>query len=105
MLALSPESCFELGGDILLQALPELGHYYAFNAKDGDNFKLNHTAHWVLATIGNGENYAELLEGFLKKFDLDSKTGEQDLREVLQYALENKIIKEVSHEEGRNQEV
>ena len=95
MLALSPDSRFELEEDILLQALPEFDHYYAFNTKDGDNFKLNHTAHWALAAIGNGVIYAELLEGFSTKFDLDRKTAEQDLREVLQYALENKIIKEV----------
>lgn len=95
MLALNPDSRFELEDDILLQALPELDHYYAFNTKDGDNFKLNHTAHWVLEEIGNGVNYAELLEGFSKKFNLDGKAAEQDLKEVLQNAIENKIIKEV----------
>jgi hypothetical protein len=95
MLALNPDSRFELEDDILLQALPELDHYYAFNTKDGDNFKLNHTAHWVLAAIGSSVNYPNLLEGFSKKFDLDGKTAEQDLKEVLQYALENNIIKEV----------
>lgn len=95
MLALNPDSRFELEEDILLQALPELDHYYAFNTKDGDNFKLNHTAHWVLAAIGSGMNYSELLEGFSREFDSEVKTAEQDLKEVLQYALENKIIKEV----------
>lgn len=95
MLALNPDSRFELGEDILLQALPELDHYYAFNTKDGDNFKLNHTAHWVLATIGSGVNYSELLQEYSQKYDLDGKTVEQDLKEVLQYASENKIIKEV----------
>ncbi|MBU1744064.1 MAG: hypothetical protein KJ649_04115 [Proteobacteria bacterium] len=95
MLALKPGSRFELEEDVLLQALPELDHYYAFNTKDGDNFKLNHTAHWALAAIGSGVNYMELLEGFSTKFDLDGKAAEQDLKEVLQYALENKIIKEV----------
>lgn len=95
MLALNPDSRFELEADILLQALPELDHYYAFNTKDGDNFKLNHTAHWALAAIRSGVNYLELLKGFTKTFDLNGKTAEQDLREVLQYALENKIIKEV----------
>lgn len=95
MLALNPDSHFELDEDILLQSLPELDHFYAFNTKEGDNFKLNHTAHWALAAIGIGVNYSELLEGFSKKFYLDGKTAEQDLKEVLQYALENKIIKEV----------
>lgn len=95
MLALNPDSRFELEDDILLQTLPELDHYYAFNTKDGDNFKLNHTAHWVLKTIEKGINYSELLGDFAKKFDVDSKTADQDLKDVLQYALENKIIKEV----------
>ncbi len=95
MLALNPDSRFELEEDILLQALPELDHYYAFNTKNGDNFKLNHTAHWALAAIGSGMNYSELLEGFSREFDLDVKTAEQDLKEVLQHAIENKIIKEV----------
>jgi hypothetical protein len=95
MLALIPESRFTLAEDILLQALPELDHYYAFNTTDGDNFKLNHTAHWVLSAIGSGVNIAELREGFVKEFEMDTKTAEQDLNDVIQYALENKIIKEV----------
>jgi hypothetical protein len=44
MLALTPDSRFKLAEDTLLQALPDLDHYYAFNTTDGDNFKLNHTA-------------------------------------------------------------
>ena len=95
MLALTPDSRFELEEDILLQALPELDHYYAFNTTDGDNFKLNHTAHWALAAIGSSVNYSELLQGYSQKYDLDGKTAERDLKEVLQYALESKIIKEV----------
>ena len=95
MLALNPDSRFELEEDILLQALPELDYYYAFNTKHGDNFKLNHTAHSVLAAIGSGVNYSELLQGYSQKYDLDGQTAEQDLKEVLQYALENKIMKEV----------
>ncbi len=95
MLALTPESRFKLAEDILLQALHEMDHYYAFNTTDGDNFKLNHTAHWVLTAIGNGITYAELLEGFITKFEVDRKTAEQDMKEVLQHALENEIIKEV----------
>jgi len=95
MLALTPNSCFELEEDILLQALPELDHYYAFNTKDGDNFKLNHTAYWTLSAIVEGVNYPTLLKGYSKEYCLDNKDAEEDLREVLQYAIENKIIKEV----------
>lgn len=95
MLALNPDSRFQLEEDILLQALPELDHYYAFNTKDGDNFKLNHTAHWVFEGIGKGMNYSKLLQGFSRNFKLNKETAEQDLTDVIKYALENKIIKEV----------
>jgi len=95
MLALNPDSRFQLEEDILLQAIPELDHYYAFNTKDGDNFQLNHTAHWVLTAITRGVNYSGLMEGFLKEYGLDKKTAEEDVRETLQYALNNQIIKEV----------
>lgn len=61
MLALNAEIRFQLEEDILLQALPELDHYYAFNVKSGDNFKLNHTAHWALENIGGRVKYGDLL--------------------------------------------
>lgn len=95
MLALNAEIRFQLGEDILLQALPELDHYYAFNVKSGDNFKLNHTAHWVLAAIGGGVKYVDLLQTFSQNFEIEIEIAKQDLIEVIKYALENKIIKEV----------
>lgn len=96
MLELNAETRLQLKDDILLQALPELDHYFAFNVENGDNFKLNRTAHWVLTAIGNGINYSELSQNFSRKFEVAGRTAEQDLSEVLQYALENKIIKEVT---------
>ena len=95
MLALNAEIRFQLGEDILLQALPELDHYYAFNVKSGDNFKLNHTAHWVLGAIGGGVKYGDLLQTFSQNFGTDIEIAKQDLMEVIEYALENKIIREV----------
>lgn len=95
MLEMNAETRLHLENDILLQALPELNHYFAFNIKNGDNFKLNRTAHWVLTAIGNGVSYSELLQHFSQEFVIDERTAEQDLGEVLQHATENKIIKEV----------
>lgn len=95
VLALNAETHFQLGEDILLQALPELDHYYAFNVKSGDNFKLNHTAHWVLETIGQGIKYMDLQKKFSQNFEIDIEVATEDLIEVIKYALENKIIKEV----------
>ena len=95
MLALNAENRYQLEEDILLQALPELDHYYAFSTKNGDNFKLNHTAHWVLETIGRGVKYVDLLQTFSQNFKIDIEIAKQDLMGIIKYALENTIIKEV----------
>ncbi len=94
MLALNSEGSLQLCKDILLRALPELDHYYAFDIKSGDNFKLNHTAYWVLDRIGSGMKYPDVLKNFIEEFEIDESTAGQDLTEILQYALDNKIIKE-----------
>jgi len=84
-----------LAEDIMLQAIPELDHYYVFDVASGDHFELNHTAYWVLETIGQGVTFAELRERFEGEFGLDPKTAGRDLIEVVTYGIENHIIKEV----------
>lgn len=95
MLALKPDIRLTLGEDIMIQAIPELDHYYAFNVKNGDHFELNHTAHWVLDTIGQDVTLAELGPRFAERFELDAKIADKDLIEVINFGIENHIIKEV----------
>ena len=95
MLGLKPESVFALSEHILLQALPEADHFYAFDVKSGDHFKLNNTAHWVLESIGVGARLDDLVGNFADDFGLEPQTATEDLYEVVSFALENKIIKEV----------
>ena len=95
MLALKPDTRLVLREDIMIQAIPELDHYYAFNVKNGDHFELNHTAHWVLEAIGQGVTLAELKPEFAKKFQLNAEIADKDLTEVIQFGIENNIIKEV----------
>jgi len=95
MLALKPDIRLTLGEDIMIQAIPELDHYYAFNVKNGDHFELNHTAHWVLDTIGQDVTLAELGSRFAERFELDAEIAGKDLSEVITFGIENHIIKEV----------
>lgn len=95
MLALKAETRLALAEDIMLQAIPELDHYYAFNVANGDHFELNHTAYWVLETIGQGVTLTQLRERFESQFDIDPGTADEDLTEVLGFGIENHIIKEV----------
>lgn len=95
MLGLKPDALLALSEHILLQALPEADHYYAFDVKSGDHFKLNNTAHWVLDSIGVGIRLDDLLGSFANEFGLEPQTATEDLSEVVSFALHNKIIKEV----------
>lgn len=96
MLALKPTSRLALTDDIMLQGIPEVDHYYAFDTKTGHHYQLNHTAHWVLKSIGNRTTFQKLLDMFAKTFELSKDTAENDLSEIIHNALENHIIKEVS---------
>lgn len=96
MLAINSDNIFVLAEGISLQSIPELEHYFAFNTSTGDHFKLNHTAHWVLESIGSETSFHGLIEKFAKEYDLSQDTAKEDLSEIIRYALENNIIKEVS---------
>jgi len=95
MLAMKPDTRLVLGEDIMIQALPELDHYYAFNVKNGDHFELNYTAYWVIEKIGQNVTLAELRPEFAKRFEINVEIAEKDLAEVIQFGVENNIIKEV----------
>ena len=95
MLAIKPDDRLALAEGIMVQAIAELDHYYAFDITGGDQFKLNHTAYWVLEAIGNGANFQALVDEFAQNFGLEPEKAREDLAEIIQFALENNIIKEV----------
>jgi hypothetical protein len=95
MLAIKPDVRLALAEGIMVQAIPELDHYYAFNIMGGDQFELNCTAYWVLEAIETGINFQALVDEFAQNFDLELEKAKEDLAEVIQFALENKIIMEI----------
>ena len=92
---MKPDARLALAEGIMVQAIVELDHYYAFNITEGDQFKLNHTAYWVLEAIGNGIRFQALVDKFAQNFELGAKKSREDLAEVIQFALQNNIIKEI----------
>lgn len=96
MLAMKPETKLTLGDDILIQGLSELDHYYAFNVKSGDHYRLNSSAFWVLQEIGSGILLRHLKKQFASFFRLDQETASGDLSEVLKYSIENHLVQEVT---------
>ena len=98
MLEVTSNSQLAMSDQVLIQGVPELDHFYAFNVKDGDHFKLNHTAYWVLETIGRGLRFEDLLTMYMEKYKVGSDIAEKDLNELIRFALKSNIIKEVSDE-------
>lgn len=73
-----------LAEDIMLQAIPELDHYYAFNIKSGDQFLLNHSAHWILEAMGHTTDFGTLNRDFAQAFDIEFQRAKEDLNETIQ---------------------
>ena len=96
MLAMTPETNLALDDDVLIQALPDADHYFAFNVKTGDQFRLNETAHWVLEAISVEVSFGGLTDKFAQAFDLGFDEARGDLSEVLAFGLDNGLVKEVS---------
>jgi hypothetical protein len=94
MLEINDKSCLTLLDSSVLQSIPELDHYYAFDTFSGEQYQLNESAYWVLNKIGKGISFKELLSRFASEYDLDEEVSRKDLLDVLQFALNNNIIKE-----------
>lgn len=96
MLEIKPENRFSLAESIILQAIPELEHYYAFDTENGDHYELNRTAFEIIQDISPSFNFAELTRKFIDEYGLHPEQAEADLYEVIRFAVDNKIIREVS---------
>lgn len=95
MLAIKPDARLALAEGIMVQAIAELDHYYAFDITGGDQFKLNYTTYWVLEAIGNGINFQALVVEFGNNFGLEAEQAREDLAELIEFTLQNNIIKEI----------
>ena len=95
MLAMKPDAELVLCLRIALQAVPELDHYYALDIENGDHFKVNESAYWVLENIASGVTITNLVPRFAEEYNISTDAAEKDLHEVIAFALENRIVEEV----------
>lgn len=92
MLEVDSRADFVISENIVLKALPEFDQYYAFDIGSGDHFSLNSTAYWVLERMGRTKDFGSLLTDFKIEFELDKEEALKDLSELIEAALENKIV-------------
>ena len=85
-----------LAENIMLRTVSDTSLYYAFNLEDGDHFDLNETSYWLLEQIGQGILLRDLLERFVVEFELNREVAMADLIEVVDFAIANSILQEIS---------
>ena len=98
MLALESGDTLALENGIVLHSLPNQNFFYAFSVVTGDQFRLNRTSFWVLETIGEGIEGAQLKDKFLEAFEVNTIQGETDLNRLLSDLYEQKIIRRHNNE-------
>jgi hypothetical protein len=99
VLALTDKTSFTLREDIVLQALPELDHYYAFNISSGDQYRLNESAHRILSMLREPRTVPELKEHLSAYYDIAENTAEEDLQAIIEQAYADQLIARRSGDE------
>ena len=92
MLEIDNTTVFTLSDSIVMQALPELEQFYAFNVENGDHYNLNNAAYFILGKISRGATFKSLLQDFLTEYNIDKKTAHNDIEEILGFSLDNNLI-------------
>ena len=72
----------EVGGEVILLTLAS-GEYHG----------LNEVGSFIFKHISEGKNEKETLRSLVQEFDVDEKSGAQDLSELLSQLIEKGILK------------
>ena len=92
MLEINDKTIISLSDSIVLQSLPDLNMYYAFNIETGDHYKLNSSAYWLLEKVAQGYMPESLKQAFILEYGINSETAQKDIDDIMQFFLDNKII-------------
>ena len=93
MLEIGQDDTFVLADNIFLQKIEELNKYWAFNTDTGEHFSLNATSYWIIEQIAENKPVENILEEFLKTFEVDHDCGKKDYYEILNHFIEEELIK------------
>ena len=92
MLEMNHDDIFMLAENVFLQKIDELGKYWVFNIETGEHYSLNETSYWILEQIAEDLPAKDVLENFLKSFDVDENQGKDDFGEIITGFLKEGII-------------
>ena len=85
-------SSFKLREGFVLHGIESLGRYWLFDTENGEHYELNTTSYLVLDRLQEKRSFADLLQELRDSFEVSKETAVADLKELLDYLLEEQII-------------
>lgn len=92
MLALKAHDTIALVPNIALHGDVDNNFFLAFNVITGEHFRLNCTSYWVLKSITEAIQWANLKKSFFQKFEVDRTQGNEDLDSLASQLLELNLV-------------
>lgn len=71
------------------------GKYWALDTSSGSQYKLNEIAYFILSLMRKPVKIEQIVEEILKEYDVSCERAEKDCLQILQFAAEKGIVKEV----------
>jgi hypothetical protein len=87
------DTVLELHKNIVLRGIGD--KYWALDVSTGNQYKLNEVSFFVLELFRSPQTVSKIIEVVMKEYNVTQERVLEDCRRVLQFAVENKIIKEV----------
>ena len=83
----------QLNEDIVLRGVSD--KYWALNVKNGNQYKLNDVAYFLLSCFREPKSVKLSLEEIMREYRVEYERILKDSESVLQIAIDNNIVKEV----------
>ena len=87
------DTVLELQKNIVLRGIGD--KYWALDVSAGNQYKLNAVSFFILELFRSPQTITQITEAVVNEYNVTRELVVEDCRKVLQFALENKIIKEV----------
>lgn len=87
------DTVLELQENIVLRGIGD--KYWALDVSAGNQYKLNAVSFFILELFRSPQTITQITEKVVNEYNATRELVVEDCRKILQFALENKIIKEV----------
>lgn len=84
-----------LEDSIVLRGIGE--KYWALNTSSGNQYRLNDVSYFILNLLRTQMSTTQVVDEILREYEVAREKAVTDCRSVLQFAIENAIVKEADN--------